>query len=719
MGRGFWRLPLLQKLAALTVVLAVALTARVVGTSAMRLPDGGVRPVSSDSHYYLRRIVATYQDFPHVPTQDSGLSCPNVAVPPWPGGVERITAGLAHVLLPANAPTRDIERFAAWMPVVAGVLTALAAWALATAWLGTLAGLLAGLLLGLLPLQIWYTAFGFLDHHMLLGLWLTALIWAVDRLLHRPQRREILVLAVILGVPHGLMTEAWIVALVTVSAALLTGTRALPAGPERRKVLIALVLAVNAAALVALPFILQSPYYLYNLVGADAPSRFSLWFLGGLGAALFAGLAAIGPQADRRFTALAVAAGVGAASVAVAAALDLGMRAALAAVAGFSGRAGIVATIEESKPFWRHPMPRPLLVFGAAILLLPVLPLGLAKLPQLRRTWLIALYICTAALALLQTRFGLIFAVPYVLAWAGVLTLQAPRFAKSLAVLATLGALTLLAPLLMTEHWSQHEESVWRTLVWMRDRLPPPSQTGQRCFLGPWDVGHKVLHVTGQPVIASNFTELGLRDALRDTTRVLLAKDFKQIEPLMQERQVRWVWSMATPWPVVQANAEEIGLPPPNLADALQFLGTRLLLNAGTAQLHGDKAVLGTGTLRRIHVSPLELQSIWQGQVKGPLREIALFERVKGARIVGHAQPGARVTATLEAKHPGATAFTSQQVAIVAADGTFSLQVPYATEGMPYGLVAKTPWRVQVGEKMQEIQVPEAAVQTGAEVSLR
>ena len=58
---------MLQRWAALLVVVAVALAARVVGTSALRLPDGGVRPVSSDSHYYLRRIVATYQQFPHVP----------------------------------------------------------------------------------------------------------------------------------------------------------------------------------------------------------------------------------------------------------------------------------------------------------------------------------------------------------------------------------------------------------------------------------------------------------------------------------------------------------------------------------------------------------------------------------------------------------------------------------------------------------------------------
>ena len=75
-----------RRMAALLLVVAVALTARVVGTSAMRLPDGGVRAVSSDSHYYLRRIVATWQDFPHVPDVDLGLGCPDGTVPPWPGG---------------------------------------------------------------------------------------------------------------------------------------------------------------------------------------------------------------------------------------------------------------------------------------------------------------------------------------------------------------------------------------------------------------------------------------------------------------------------------------------------------------------------------------------------------------------------------------------------------------------------------------------------------
>ncbi len=703
-----------RRLAALLVVVAVALAARVVGTAELRLPDGGVRPVSSDSHYYLRRIVATWQDFPHVPETDAGLDCPGATVPPWPGGVERLTAGLAHLVLAADAPPREVERLAAWLPVVAGVLAAAAVWALALAWLGELAALLAGLLLALLPLHIWYTAFAFIDHHMLLTLWLAGLAWAVDALLRQPGRRQTAVLGAILAAGFALMTEAWIAELVVTAAAVLTATTAVPVGPQRRRVLLALVGAVWLGALLAVPAIVAAPYFQQGLVAPNAPSRFTLWLLSGFAAALTAGLLVIGPDAQRRGRALVAAGLTGAASVALAAACDPAMHNALAAMVAFTGRAGMVATIEESKPFWRLPLPQPLIVLGGAIVLLPVLPLGFAQLPPLRRAWLTWLYAATAALALLQTRFGLVFAVPYVLAWAAVLTGQAQRWQRPLAALAAVGVVTLVPPLWQARQWSDHEESVWRVLVWMRDHLPPPPPTGQRCLLGPWDVGHKVLHVTGQPVIASNFTELKEREALRDTMRVLLAPEFAAVEPLLQRRQVRWLWTMATPWPVLRANAEEIDQPPPTLADAQAYLGTRLLLDAGTA--HGDTPA--TGTLRRIHVSPLELQSLWLGQVRGPLREIALFERVAGARLVGQARPGAHVVATLQVKHPGAPAFAFSQVAVADARGQFALRVPYASADMPYGLVAKSPWQLQVDGVARPIAVPEAAVQSGADVTI-
>ena len=165
---------------------------------------------------------------------------------------------------------------------------------------------------------------------------------------------------------------------------------------------------------------------------------------------------------------------------------------------------------------------------------------------------------------------------------------------------------------------------------------------------------------------------------------------------------------------MLAANADEIGQPRPSRAEAQAYAGTRLLLDAGTA--HGASAA--TGTLRRIHVSPLELPSLWRGQVPGPLREIALFEHVAGARLVGQAPPGTQVTATLDVKHPGAPAFAFVQVGRAGTDGRFALRVPYATQDMPFGLAARSLWRIQAGGVTQEVAVPERAVQTGADIVL-
>jgi asparagine N-glycosylation enzyme membrane subunit Stt3 len=108
---------------------------------------------------------------------------------------------------------------------------------------------------------------------------------------------------------------------------------------------------------------------------------------------------------------------------------------------------------------------------------------------------------------------------------------------------------------------------------------------------------------------------------------------------------------------------------------------------------------------------------LWQGRVRGPLREIALFERVAGALLVGQAGPGAQVTARATVKHPGAPAFAFAQVGLADATGKFALRVPYASQGMKLGVALTAPWQVQVGDGVAvQVDVPESAVQSGAEV---
>ncbi len=702
---------------------ATALTVRVLGTGLLQTAQGVVRPTSSDAHYYLRRMVQAVQTFPHLSTTDPGLTCPQGAVPPWPGGLERGVAALLHLGPAAWQNPQVVEQFAAWLPVASGVLAAWLTAALAWLWLGRRAAVAAGLISALLPLHIWYTAYSFVDHHMLLGPLVCAALWSLDLALRRPRWQSSLAIALSLGLAFALVTEAWIAMLLLVSAALLAalwGPRELP---ERTPRLTTLAWGVAGAGLVAVPAICNSPYFIQGLVAPHAPSRFTLWLLAGLTTTVTTIAWLAGAQQKPRILALFAGIVAGLAVLGLALVVDPAMADAVAAAAGFSQRQGMVAAIEESRPLWSRPWPQPLVLMGGAVVLLPALPFAFQTLPQPRRVLLVAALLLLTPLGLGQVRFGLVLAVPYALAWAAILTGHMPRWPR---IGIGLGALALL-PLALgstgADRWSAHEESLWRTMSWMKKHLPPPSDQGPRCVLAPWDVGHKILHVTGQPVVASNFTELRERQALRDSLQVLLAASAADAETVLAQRQVRWLWTMATPWAVWQAYASELGVPSMDLATATDALGTRLLRDAGSARAAGaggNRQMLeGTGTLRRIHQSPLELTGLFSQQLPGAVREISLYERVAGAHIRGHATAGTVVWARIQVKHPGAPAFEFAQLAIATRDERYDLRVPYATSGMPFSLQALGPWQVRVGDAAAiRVDVAESAVESGHSVEV-
>jgi asparagine N-glycosylation enzyme membrane subunit Stt3 len=72
----------------------------------------------------------------------------------------------------------------------------------------------------------------------------------------------------------------------------------------------------------------------------------------------------------------------------------------------------------------------------------------------------------------------------------------------------------------------------------------------------------------------------------------------------------------------------------------------------------------------------------------------------------------------VEIKHPGAPTFTFVQTGMTDTDGRFVLRVPYATDGMPFQLVARTPWRVVVNGVTRDVRVSEQAVQDGTDVTI-
>jgi asparagine N-glycosylation enzyme membrane subunit Stt3 len=130
---------------------------------------GGTRVnfLETDAWYHVRLAESQVRNFPHRVTVDP-YAAPNgqyVAVAPL---LDTIIATTAFVTAGRSASTELIERVAAFVPAIIGVLAVAAVWALSTLAFDRRAGLVAGLLAAVLPGHFLdRTLIGFVDHHAL------------------------------------------------------------------------------------------------------------------------------------------------------------------------------------------------------------------------------------------------------------------------------------------------------------------------------------------------------------------------------------------------------------------------------------------------------------------------------------------------------------------------------------------------------------------------
>jgi oligosaccharyl transferase (archaeosortase A-associated) len=159
----------------LAVILAAAAGLRVwapwddvLSPSTSRGAGGSrVNFLETDAWYHVRLAESQVRNFPHRVTVDP-YAAPDgqyVAVAPL---LDTMIATVVFVTQGRNASTAYIERVAAFVPAIVGVLAVAAVWALATIAFDRRAGFIAGLLAAVLPGHFLdRTLIGFVDHHAL------------------------------------------------------------------------------------------------------------------------------------------------------------------------------------------------------------------------------------------------------------------------------------------------------------------------------------------------------------------------------------------------------------------------------------------------------------------------------------------------------------------------------------------------------------------------
>lgn len=153
--------------AMLVAILLIAAGLRVWAPWDDVLGSSRVNFLETDAWYHVRLAESQVRNFPHRVTVDP-YAAPNgqyVAVAPL---LDTIIATAAVVTHGRDATANEIERVAALVPAIVGVLAVAAVWALATIAFDRRAGMIAGLLAAILPGHFLdRTLVGFVDHHAL------------------------------------------------------------------------------------------------------------------------------------------------------------------------------------------------------------------------------------------------------------------------------------------------------------------------------------------------------------------------------------------------------------------------------------------------------------------------------------------------------------------------------------------------------------------------
>ena len=587
------------------VAAAIAIGVRLrLYTKAQLQYAGGVRAVGSDDLYHLRRARFAVAHYPRTILFDPLMNFPDGGVPIWPPLFDVALATPSRLLDGPGASAGTIERRAAWVPLVFAGGAILLAGLLGRRLFGEWGGAAAALFLALCPGHLLWTQYGHTDQHVaesFFGLLVLVLFLSGRDEPDSPRklRREVAT-----GLALGTAVLVWQGAIYW--GAVIALSLFLEAVATRRSVFreasVTLGLA-SAAAAAGTAFWLGPRHAPFTYISFG---WFQPLFLAALaGGTLFLDSALLLARRSLRPGEAAVR-GVllllfGAAVLPVTSGLIHGLVRGLGYAAGSTpqeilGDGGYLAypknwlkSIFEAQPLLAEGPGTAWRALSAAFFLAPAAivawALSAARRDRPATHILLAIWGTVTLFLALSQKLNVYYAAPL----AAVCLIEAARLAgrqlgqraprQPLVLPAATAAAAVLLAFPMVEGLRRELQAtrvpgseLFNALEWMRRELPRavepydprllgpppfPAEVGRaHSVIAPWALGHMLLYVAEQPVVANNFG-YGFRDSLR----FFLAESEEEALAIARARHARWVLA-ADLLSRMDDYAETLGRPP-------------------------------------------------------------------------------------------------------------------------------------------------------------
>lgn len=679
--------------------------------------NGQVFLCGSDPYLHLRRILATFNNFPHVPDKDLYLNYPSGLFVHWPYLFDIFVTIIISILTFGQADTWLITAIAALLPPIIGGLLPLIIYLIGKEIADQFTAFLAAILSALLPLTIHYSQIGNLDHHFLAPIfqasfWLTYLKASNSQ--EKPLFWQILS-GLMLFLGFTCTTEFPLVAAMHV---IFLGIAYFLATIERRQVILQTNLTIFlTSTIVFLPFIFTN-YFEPNGV---SPLLACSW-LGCLALTIFlASIATWQKKLPLPVTLLILI---------IAAFSSLKFNFSLInefflEITSTQGSNVLATSIRENRSLLSDDFSSLLFWHSGFLFLTPVTIFLLAKRRKESDLLIGVSLLIMVMLTLLHMRFGVLLAVPFVLGSA-ILAKEVLLFAKNYLpkqklgeILTTLAIILMLLPSVTGLNYSssmvvvagRNFFSLYESFNWLKNYSVQvnPNKPSYGVLANEWSIGHWLVYFSERPTVSS---PLLFGTAAYDSAKIFIQPPKTAIKSI-KERNLKYIFITPEDFTYLLKVAGN------NIPASNQAIIGNLFYDSiyGQLLLYGSsetRATLSELNNFRLVYETAETTTIYGFQVPS----CQIFEVVEGVSITGKAKADSIVSLTTELKNINNHRIPYSISTKTDSEGNFSFSVPYATEKDSSTTVLANPYILKSDEAIAKVNVSNQQVKAGEKVTV-